>query len=248
MAIIDSVKKRKQTFIAHMVAFEPITWEFSGATTGAITWRPFCLLFPRYAFESVGSTVTIYATNSYIRPTTGGTGNYCVWSKISGAGSIVDNLNNTCTVTVGAGITKIKCTVTIGGQTADGYAYVYGGSAGNLDGLVSDVDLSGALDTGGWEASITLRGDYTSVLTDDGRDQPILLHTRMWWDDVEDNFGGYGRHQSTFLLICTNAELYEAYGDYYTKLSLATPEYILDNMHLGEMKYSESAASGYYST
>lgn len=248
-AQVANVGKRKQEFITRIVAFEAIDWSFRGVLTGAITWRPFCLLSPRYAFEAIGGTVTISATDSYLRPTTGGgAGNYCVWSKISGAGSIADNGDNTCTVMAGAGITKIKCVVTIAGQTADGYAYVYGGSSGNLDGLVSDVDFSGSLDNGGWEASITLKGDYTSVLTDDGRDQPILLHTQMWWDGVESNFGGYRRHQNTFVLICKNAELYQADGDYYTKLALATPEYILDRMYLGEMKYADSAAGGYYST
>lgn len=247
---IANAGKRYQRFITRIVAFDPITWTFTSEATGAITWKPFCLLSPRYAFTSAGGTVVISATDSYLRPTTGG-GTY-VWSKISGGGSIVDNEDGTATVTTatgeGAGITKIKCVVTIGGQTGDAYAYVFGDSAGNLDGLISDVDFSGVLDNGGWEATITLKGIYTSVLTDDGRDQPILIHTQMYWDGAEDNFGGYKRHQNTFVMLCKHAELFQAYGDYYTTLHLSTPEYILDRMILEEMKYHEDVTADYYST
>lgn len=244
---IANVAKRYQRFITRIVAFDPITWTLSAEATGAITWKPFCLLSPRYAFTSIGGTVSIYPTDSYLRPTTGD-GTF-VFSKIAGAGSVSYNaITKIALVTAGAGITKIKCVATIGGQTADGYCYVYGGAAGNLDGAISDVDFSGSLDNGGWEGTITLKGSYTNELADDGRDQPILIHTQMYWDGVEDNFGGYKRHQNTFILICKRSELYQSYGDFYTKLYLATPEYILDLMYLGEMKYQVDAAAGYYST
>lgn len=249
---IANAGRRYQRFITRIVAFDPITWTFSDEAPGAITWRPFCLLSPRYALTSAGGTVTISATDSYLRPTTAPENSPYVWSKISGGGSVVDNEDGTATVTTGTGeaegITKIKCVVTIGGQTGDAYACVYGSSSGNLDGLISDVDFSGSLDNGGWEASVTLKGDYTDVLTNDGRDQPILIHTQMYWDGAEDNFGGYKRHQNTFVLLCKHAELYQSYGDYYTILHLATPEYILDRMILGEMKYADSAAADYFST
>ena len=249
---ITNAAKRYQRFITRIVAFDAITWTFPDEATGAITWKPFCLLSPRYAFTSAGGTVTISATDSYLRPTTAPEDSPYVWSKVSGGGSIADQGDGTAIVTTGTGegvgITKIKCVVTIGGQTGDAYAYVYGDSSGNLDGLISDVDFSGSLDNGGWEASITLKGDYTSVLTTDGRDQPILIHTQMYWDGGEDNFGGYKRDQNTFVLICKGADLYQSYGDWYTVLHLATPEYILDRMILEEMKYQVDAAADYYST
>lgn len=243
---IANAAKRYQRFITRIVAFDPITWTFPDEATGAITWEPFCLISPRYAFTSVGGEIDLSATDSYLRPTTG-PGTFA-WSKVAGAGTFTEDGEGNATVTAGAGITKMKCVVTIAGQTGDAYAYVYGGTAGNLDGLISDVDFSGNLDNGGWEATITLKGIYTGVLTDDGRDQPILIHTQMYWDGVEDNFGGYKRDQNTFILMCTHAELFQSYGDYYTTLHLSTPEYILDRMILGEMKYKVGATADYYST
>lgn len=250
---IANAGKRYQRFITKIVAFDPIVWTFSfGPAAGAITWKPFCLLSPRYAITTPGGSVLISATDSYLRPTTAGAGNYCVWSKVGGVGgSVVDQGDNTAIVTTNLfadGIIKVKCVVTIGGQTADGYAYVYGGDAGNLDGLISDVDFSGNLDNGGWESTITLKGVYTDVLTNDGRNQPILIHTQMYWDGAEDNFGGYKRHQNTFVLICKQAELFQADGDYYTTLHLSTPEFVLDRMILTERKFHENAGAGYYST
>jgi len=246
---IANAAERYQRFITRIVAFDPITWTFPDEATGAITWKPFCLLSPRYAFTSTSGSVTISATDSYIRPTTA-VDSY-VWSEIAGNGSIEDHGDGTATVTISSeasGIFKIKCVVTSGEETADGYAYIYYGDIGNLDGLISDVDFSGNLDNGGWEATITLKGVYTGVLTNDGRDQPILIHTQMYWDGVEDNFGGYKRHQNTFILMCTHAELFQSYGDYYTTLHLSTPEYILGRMVLGEMKYKVGATADYYST
>ena len=246
---IANAAKRYQRFITRIVAFPAITWTFPDEATGAITWKPFCLLSPRYAFTAPGGSVTISATDSYTRPTTA-VDTY-VWSEVSGSGSIVDHEDGTATMTTGgegSGVFKIKCVVTAAGQTADGYASIYYGAAGNLDALISDVDFSGDLDNGGWEASITLKGDYTSVLTTDGRDQPILIHTQMYWDGTQDNFGGYKRDQNTFILICKGADLYQSYGDWYTVLHLATPEYILDRMILEEMKYHEDATADYYST
>lgn len=249
-ANIANAAKRYQRFITRIVAFPAIAWTFPDApATGAITWKPFCLLSPRYAFTAPGGSVTISATDSYIRPTTA-VDTY-VWSEVSGSGNIVDHEDGTATMTTGgegSGVFKIKCVVTAAGQTADGYAYIYYGDTGNLDALISDVDFSGSLDNGGWEASITLKGDYTSVLATDGRDQPILIHTQMYWDGAEDNFGGYKRDQNTFVLICKQADLYQSYGDWYTVLHLATPEYILDRMILEEMKYKVGATDDYFST
>ncbi len=195
--------------------------------------------------------MTLYATDSYTRPTTA-VSSYA-WALVSGPGSILDNLDGTCTVTTGDGITKVSCTVTDGGaQTATGYAFVHGGSSGNFTAIVSEISqFSGDIDTGEFKADVTLRGAYSGLISNDGRDHVILMHVTHYWDGAADTFGGYRRDANTFVLVCRDSEIYEKAEDYYTTLHLEAPSYILKQMGggTGEMKFKDGGAvAGYYTT
>jgi len=247
----DTLLKRWQYFIAQFVVFPAISWDYTVPSPGAITWRPFCLISPRYAHTSIGGTVILYATDSYTRPTTA-VSSYA-WAKISGTGSIVDNLDGTCTVTAGDGITKVSCTVTdAASETAIGYAFVHGGSSGNFTAVVSEISqFSGDIDNGEFKADVTLRGAYSGLVSNDGRDHVILMHVTHYWDGVADTFGGYKRDNNTFVLMCRDSEIYEAAENYYTVLHLEAPSYILKQTGggTGEMKFkSGGAVAGYYTT
>lgn len=253
-AEVADVKKKWQRFTCQMVAFDPISWAVSSPPgAGAITWKPFCLLSPRYAFTT-GASVVIDGSDSYIRPTTGVA--TVTFAKSSGPGTVVDNGDKTCTVSFpgppASGITVVVATATSGGQTATGYASVYyHATAGNFNAVASRMDgFSGSLSTGEWEASMVLRGDYSAQLTNDGRDQPILMHVDHYWDGVKNNFGGYKRDENTFVLLCRESEVrVKNTGEYETILHLATPAYVLKNSKLtSELKFADSAAGGFHST
>ena len=251
-AQVADLKDKHQRFEAQIVAFSAVPWSVdSMPAAGAITWYPLCLISPRYSFGAVNDTITLYATDSYIRPFTACTD--WTWSKVSGNGSIVDNGDGTGTVTVGSGEAKFQCIVKENGAAAEsttGYAYVYGGAAGNATALITEIsNFSGDLDSGEWAADVTFRGDYSGVLSSNGEDQPVLMHSDHFWDGSESTFGGYKRHENTFILLCREVEFYEKYGDYYTRLRLETPAYILKTIPLpDELKFKNSAASGFYST
>jgi len=245
------LKARYQNFIVEFVAFPAITFTQSNLTAGAITWKPFCLLSPRYVFTA-GAEVVISGTDSYIR---GGVGADSVaFSKSSGPGTVTDNEDNTCTVTNegDAGMTVVEAVATSNGQTHTGYAYVYYNPAGNLAAIASRIEgFSGSLATGEWQADIVLRGDYSAALTNDGKDQPILMHVTHYWDGAANTFGGYRHHNNTFVLLCRDADLREKHsGEYETILHLETPAYVLKKtlLYNGEAKFSKTAGSGIFST
>jgi hypothetical protein len=116
--------------------------------------------------------------------------------------------------------------------------------------VVSRIEgLSGNFDNGEWKADIVLRGDYTGILTDDGRDQPILMHVVHFWDGVADTFGGYVRHNNTFVLMCREAELHvKSTKEYETILHMETPAYTLKRRWLEELKFSDTPVAGTYSS
>jgi hypothetical protein len=251
-AEVAKLKTKWQYFVCQFVAFDAITWDFyipenHGLGGTAITWYPFCLISPRYSYTTVNGEIILYATDSYVRPTTAATDH--TFAKVSGAGSVADNGDGTATVTAGAGITKVSCTVTGNGVTTTAYAYVYGGTAGNLNTAVAKVQsFSGSIATGEWEATISLMGDYSSALSGNGKNQPILMYVTHYWDGSADTFGGYKRHENTFVLVCRNAEVYEkTSGEYETVLKLETPAFALKEMYLGELRFSDTADSVYSS-
>jgi hypothetical protein len=245
------LKKRWQYFVVHFVAFPPITFTQSNLTAGAITWEPFCLLSPRYVYTA-GDDVVIYGTDSYIRG--GVAADSVTFSKASGPGTVTDNLDDTCTVSaVTTGTTVVEAVATFGGQTHTGYAYVYyNATAGNLAAIASRVEgFSGSLATGEWKADIVLRGDYSAVLTNDGKDQPILMHVSHYWDASPSTFGGYKYDNNTFVLLCRDADLHKKHsGEYETILHLETPAYALKKtlLYNGEAKFSKDAGAGLFST
>lgn len=247
-----NLKKKWQYFVVHFVAFPAITWTQTNITPGAITWKPFCLLSPRFSFTT-GAAVTIDGTDSYTRG--GAAAATVVFSKVSGPGTVTDNADKTCTVTnPGAeGLTVVQAVATAGGQTHTAFAYVhYDTTVGNLAAIASRIDgFSGSLETGEWKADIVLRGDYSAVLTNDGRDQPILMHVGHYWDGALDTFGGYKRDENTFVLLCREASLHKKHsGEYETILRLETPAYVLKQTKLynGETKFSTTAGADIYST
>lgn len=244
---VNRIKTKWQRFVAEFVAFPAITFTDGDIpAAGAITWKPFCLISPRFAYTS-GASVTLDATDSYYRPTTAAS--TVTFSKASGTGTVTDNGDKTCTVSGASGNVVVEAVATNGSETHTAYANVYGGASGNFKAVVSRVDgLSGSFDNGEWKADLVLRGDYSSYLTNDGRDQPILMHVTHYWDGVSDTFGGYVHHNNTFVLICRESDIHVKHsGEYETILHLETPAYALKQRTLPEMIFNTSAAAGKYS-
>lgn len=243
----NRIKARWQRFVAEFVVFPAIS--FTGGNlpaTGAITWKPYCLISPRFAYTS-GASVTLDATDSYYRPTTAASS--VAFSKVSGTGTVTDNGNKTATVSGASGNVVVQAVATHNGQTHTAYANVYGGGQGNFRAVVSRVEgFSGSLDNGEWKADIILRGDYSAYLSNDGRDQPVLMHVTHYWDGVSDTFGGYKRDNNTFVLICRESDIHVKHsGEYETILHMETPAYALKQTTLAEIIFNTSAAAGKYS-
>lgn len=249
-AQVADLKDKYQNFLCQFVAFDPITWTVTGITaTGAITWQPFCLLSPRFAFTT-GASVDIDGSDSYVRPTTGVS--TVTFSKSSGDGTVTDNGDKTCTVSYpggeNTGITVVEAVATdAASETATAYAYVYyDASAGNLATIASKIEgFSGSLATGEWQADIVLRADVSAILTNDGRDQPILMHVAHYFDGVANTFGGYKRHANTFVLLCRDSTVRINHsGEYETVLHLETPAYVLKNSRLRSEKNFSTPGNG----
>lgn len=245
-AEVAHLKKSHQQFVVQMVAFDPVVWSFTQPTAEDIDWKPFTLISPRYAHTTIGGTVTLYATDSYVRPTTAATNH--TFAKNSGVGSVVDNADGTATVTAGDGICVIECASDGNGNTTTAYAYVHGGATGSATAYVAEIrGLSGNLDNGDWQGEMVLRGAHAAIFgVYHGWDQPILMHVVHTWDAVAATFGGYKRHENTFILIGQGAEVFESKGNYYTVVKLTTPIAVLKRMYLEEMKFDKDNDPGGY--
>lgn len=248
-AQVADIGRRYQRYGMHVCSFDPIPFDYLPTSPGPITWKPFCLLSPRFSF-STGEDIVISGTDSYVRPTT--PVDTVTFTKLGGSGTVTDNGDKTCTVSFpgspSPGITTVQtvATVTATGETAIGYASVrYDPDGGDLNAYVSKVDgISGSLDNGAWKGTIEYRGVWPNDV-----DVPILCHSLHYWDGTENTFGGYRRHENSFILFVYDFERYTSDGQDYTTLAVSTPEYILERMPLNEMKFqSGGAATKYYTT
>ena len=249
-AQVADLKDKWQYYTFVIQPFPQITWSVTdlSAFSGAITWKPFCLLSPRFSYINSGSVI-IDGSDSFVRPNTAV--DTVVFSKASGTGTVTDNGDKTCTVSGVTGVVKVQAVATVAatGQTATAYAYVRGGGTGiTLSNPVVE-NLSGSLATGEWSCDVRLKEAYTTRpdLTDDGRDQPFLMHVEHYYDGVNNTFGGYKRHQNTFIMLCRDSSIRVNHaGDYETILHLESPAYVLKRAYLegGELQFSETGSGG----